>query len=112
MKIHTSSPKGLLGPRSVGADRGHFIYRIAILEFSAEFRAIKLGDWRFVSKTQSFSVHPVGLEPTTFGSEGLTLNVSRCDKKCFVVLSYVSASQCLLERTCGEFYWAFQRFEA
>ena len=57
-------------------------------------------------------MHPVGLEPTTFGSEGLTLNVSRCDKKCFVVLSYVSASQCLLERTCGEFYWAFQRFEA
>ncbi len=66
------------------------------------------------SKSLSFSgfKRAVGLEPTTFGSEGLTLNVSRCDKKCFVVLSYVSASQCLLERTCGEFYWAFQRFEA
>ena len=74
MKIHTSSPKGLLGPRSVGADRGHFIYRIVILEFSAEFRAIKLGDWRFVSKNQSFSVHPVGLEPTTFGSEDRRLS--------------------------------------
>jgi hypothetical protein len=47
----------------------HFIYRIEILEFRAEFRAIKFGDWCFVSKTQSFSVHPVGLEPTTFGSE-------------------------------------------
>jgi hypothetical protein len=66
MKIHTSSPKGLLGPRSVGADRGHFIYRIEILEFRAEFRAIKFGNWRFVSKTQSFSMHPVGLEATKF----------------------------------------------
>ena len=57
-------------------------------------------------------MHPNGLEPLTFGSEGLTLNVSWFDKKCFRALSYVSASQCLLERTCGEFYWGFQSFEA
>jgi hypothetical protein len=66
IKIHTSSRKDLLGPRSVGADRGHFIYRIEILEFRAEFRAINFGDWCFVSKNQSFSVHPVGLEATEF----------------------------------------------
>ena len=57
-------------------------------------------------------MHPVGLEPTTFGSEGLTLNDTGCDENCCSLMSYVSASQCLLERTCGEFYWAFQRFEA
>ena len=78
MKIHTSSPKGLLGPRSVDADRGHFIYRIVILEFRAEFRAIKFGDWRFVSKTQYFILHSNGLEPLTFGS------VDRCS----IQLSY------------------------
>ena len=59
-----------------------------------------------------FLLHSNGLEPLTFGSVGLTLNVNWFDEKCFRALSYVSASQCLLERTCGEFYWAFQRFEA
>ena len=78
MKIHTSSPKGLLGPRSVGADRGHFIYRIVILEFRAEFRAIKFSDWHFVSKNQCFILHSNGLEPLTFGS------VDRCS----IQLSY------------------------
>jgi len=107
MKIHTSSPKGLLGPRSVDADRGHFIYRIVILEFSAEFRAIMFGDWRFGSKTQSFTVHSNGLEPLTFGSVGQQLHFEARSLKCFRSLSCVSASRVLLVKTIAEFYSVF-----